>query len=68
MHYIEKPRQSQVTYPASGSHDCKHPQSIDLKLVLSKLPISLTANVNNLAVHVAVDRRAKYVHMLLYMK
>ena len=68
MHYIEKSRLSQVTSQANGSHDCRQPKPIDLKLMLSKLPISLTANVNNLAIHVAVDRRAKYVHMLMYMR
>ena len=64
VHYTEilKPKQSQVTQQATGSRDHQQPELINLKAMLSKLPVSLAANVNNVAVHIAVDRRAKCVY------
>lgn len=65
VHYTEilKSRQSQITQQATGSRDHQQPEPIDLKAMLSKLPVFLAANVNNFAVHIAVDRRAKCVYI-----
>ena len=66
VHYLEilKSRQSQITQPVTGSCNRQQPEPIDLKTMLSKLPVSLAANVNNFTVHIAVDRRAKYVYIM----
>ena len=58
---LEQLQQQQVSQQSSPSPG--HPKPINLKSILSKLPISLDWKVNELAVHLQLDRRAKYDQM-----